>query len=51
MHERAHTGRKLEKLIKVAAYLKAEGIIDEDDFGYLEIQNQSFLLWRINEKA
>lgn len=40
MGEREHTKKELEKLTKVAQYLKTEGIIDEDDFGYLEIQNQ-----------
>lgn len=40
MNEREHTKEELRKLTKVAQYLKNEGVIDEDDFGYLEIQNQ-----------
>ncbi|SDC96909.1 hypothetical protein [Niabella drilacis] len=40
MSEREHTKKELEKLTKVAQDLKDEGIIEEDDFGYLEIQNQ-----------
>ena len=44
MEEREHTKVELEKLKKVAQYLKNEGIIEEDNFGYLEIQNQQYLL-------
>jgi hypothetical protein len=38
MNEREHTLNELNKIEKVILYLKQNYIIDEDDFGYLEIE-------------
>jgi hypothetical protein len=39
MKERKHTSEELNKLQKTAQYLKDEGIMDEDDFGFIDINN------------
>ena len=37
MGERGHTKKELEKLKVTATYLKENGLLDEDDFGYIDI--------------
>jgi hypothetical protein len=39
MKDREHTKQELEKLKKTAQYLKDEDFMDEDDYGYIEINN------------
>jgi hypothetical protein len=39
MKEREHTQKELEKLKKTAQYLKSQGIMDADDYGFIEINN------------
>ena len=39
MRDREHTKQELEKLKKTAQYLKNEGFIDDDDYGFIEINN------------
>jgi hypothetical protein len=38
MNERKHTQYELKKMDKAVKFLKQNNIIDEDDFGYLEIE-------------
>lgn len=38
MNDREHTFNELKKMENVVKYLKQNNIIDEDDFGYLEIE-------------
>lgn len=37
MNERNHTAIELDKLKTTAAYLKENGLLEEDDFGYIDI--------------
>ena len=37
--EREHLKEELNKLKKTAQYLKDEGFIDADDYGFIEINN------------
>jgi hypothetical protein len=37
MNERSHTLEELDKLKITAAYLTANGLLEEDDFGYIDI--------------
>jgi hypothetical protein len=39
MNERVHTSDELDKLKITAAYLKENGLLEEDDFGYIDIIN------------
>jgi hypothetical protein len=39
MKDRQHTNEELRKLKVTAQYLKDEGFIDEDDYGFIEINN------------
>ena len=37
MGEQVHTADELTKLKITAAYLKEKGLLEEDDFGYIDI--------------
>ena len=39
MGDRDHTSIELNKLKITAAYLKENGLLEEDDFGYIDIIN------------
>jgi hypothetical protein len=39
MKDREHTNEELNKLKRTAQYLKNEGFIDDDDYGFIEINN------------
>ena len=40
MQDRPHTEKELEKMKTVSKYLKNEGIMDDDDFGFIDIKTK-----------